>query len=868
MGHGAGYWLAFALLAVSCGGQAPLVKSIAEIPAESEAVADDKYIVLFLNGLELDETDLDAAVSAAPGLLSLRHSFMGGISGLAATLTAEDLAYFESLGGIVVRDKIMRASAPVWGLDRIDQADLPLDGATYAPAYDGTGVDIFIIDTGIRADHTQFSGRIGDGRNFVDGGTDPADCNGHGTHCAGSALGATFGVAPGATLHGVKVLNCAGSGYNSDTMAGMLWVLDHPATHKIASMSLGGEYDWTSNLVVKAMVEGGVTVVVAAGNEGGDACLYSPSSAPEAITVGSTKINDEVSYYSNAGSCVDIFAPGQSITSSWFTSSNATKIISGTSMACPHVAGLAAQISQKLGVFSTPKAIWATLKGDAVSNTLTNSTSAGATPGRALPNLFAQTTKATPNPPPSPPAPPSPPPSPPPILRVKITPDSYPAEISWTLFKYYAGDNQYHQVILVQVSSQSTFPAVWDTQLEPGANYALQLYDTNADGFCCSFGQGSFRAEIFGVEVGSTTTWDSSSLVFYFDLFAPPPPSLPKPPPSPPPPSPPPSPPPPLLSPPPPKPPPSPPPPSPPPSPPPPAPPHQDITASFELGVTLAEFDETAQAHFISALEALLLNATVKITSISAGSIIVSTLIRVEPPSEAGAVERKMEETIETLSAVLAVPVLARPNVVVLTTPSSPPPLASSSSTQDAKSSGSGKSATAPAPGMIAGGVLGFSGWKLIITLVFCSIVCIACTSFVGYRVLRSARSGGKVRRASPPAKPDGLGAGGLAGVTPMRPVLTDGSNIAFEMNELGDPNFTGTPAAPPRMLGTRVPTTSAEMQPPRSSSLSMAAIVAGDGAEGAEQAVPPTLARRNSRLRSLSNPSKVSPSFDPSQSR
>ncbi|KAJ1621377.1 peptidase S8/S53 domain-containing protein, partial [Pavlovales sp. CCMP2436] len=230
-------------------------------------------------------------------------------------------------------------------LDRLDQSDLPLDGRTYAPEYDGSGIDVFIIDTGIRAGHTEFTGRVGDGINVIDGGSDPCDCNGHGTHCAGLAVGKTYGVAPGATLHGI--FDCdRGSGLVSVIIAGLEWVMDHPARFKVESMSLASGLDHFMDLAVKVCVSLALSILSHRHPRGIWLCPFCESSAaaPEAITVGATNSNDKPADFSNVGSCVDIFAPGVQITSSGHTGNSDTNIIDGTSMACPHVAGLATQV--------------------------------------------------------------------------------------------------------------------------------------------------------------------------------------------------------------------------------------------------------------------------------------------------------------------------------------------------------------------------------------------------------------------------------------------------------------------------------------------------------------------------------------------
>ena len=234
-----------------------------------------------------------------------------------------------------------------WGIDRVDQRALPLS-TTYSYTSTGSGVTAYIIDTGIRFTHSEFGGRAASGYDAVDGGT-ADDCNGHGTHVAGTVGGATYGIAKAVTLVAVRVLNCSGSGTWSGVIGGIDWVAgDHQSgASAVANMSLGGGANTSVDDAVRRMIGDGVATAIAAGNgnQGGraqDACKYSPARVAEAITVGATDQTDTKTSWSNYGNCVDWFAPGLNITSAWYSSNTATRTISGTSMATPHTAGVAA----------------------------------------------------------------------------------------------------------------------------------------------------------------------------------------------------------------------------------------------------------------------------------------------------------------------------------------------------------------------------------------------------------------------------------------------------------------------------------------------------------------------------------------------
>ncbi len=384
--------------------------------------SQDVYIVQFqpaaLAGQSV--TEATAAVLELVGAGAPFFEYDTVISGFSAALSPAQARLLAGLPLIatVERDRIVRSGAsqadPVWGLDRVDELDLPLDGAFSYPDSAGAGVHVYIIDTGINPDHQEFSGRVGNGRNFINDGpaglggllpidllgllgggeVDPEawqDCNGHGTHVAGTAAGTRFGLAKQATVHAVRVLNCGGSGSGSGVIAGMEWVAENAQFPAVVNMSLGGGASQAEDNAIASLYARNILPVVAAGNDNADACGTSPARAPEAMTVASSDSNDAESSFSNHGSCVDIYAPGGSITSADYSSNNGSTTMSGTSMASPHVAGAAALLLGDSPSLSAGD-LTAALLGNATPGTIVPSPASAGTPNLLL-NAYPQGAK-------------------------------------------------------------------------------------------------------------------------------------------------------------------------------------------------------------------------------------------------------------------------------------------------------------------------------------------------------------------------------------------------------------------------------------------------------------------------------------------
>lgn len=348
--------LAACLISLATAAHAQSAREERDVPIHGAATAKaipGRYIIVFRPGSV--GYDVSAVADAAARMGGkIHYTYTDAIQGFAATLPDAALQglrrnpniEFIEIDQTITLGILYAQGVSTWNLDRIDQRYLPLDGF-FGHNSAGTGVTVYVIDTGIRRSHREFTGRalagfdaIGDGRNGL-------DCNGHGTHVAGTVGGFTYGVAKNATLVGVRVLNCTGSGTNSGVIAGVDWVTRNRRLPAVANMSLGGGISTALDTAVKNSMASGITYVVAAGNSNQDACYSSPARVTNALTVGATASNDYRASYSNYGYCLDLFAPGSAVTSAWYSSDTAINTISGTSMATPNVAGVAALYLQR-----------------------------------------------------------------------------------------------------------------------------------------------------------------------------------------------------------------------------------------------------------------------------------------------------------------------------------------------------------------------------------------------------------------------------------------------------------------------------------------------------------------------------------------
>jgi subtilisin family serine protease len=399
-----------ALTLAACAGDAPTEVQPnapkAQSPTFARPASDldvrDRYIVVLKSDVADPDVVTDELVHTH-GIGQVHARWHAALKGFAATIPEQALdgirhdpnVDFVEADGIVSISG-SQANPPSWGLDRIDQRNRPLD-QVYNYPNDATDVTVYIIDTGIRFDHQEYNGRAVSGYDFVDNDNDASDCHGHGTHVAGTVGGTTVGVAKNVNLVAVRVLNCQGSGTYSGVISGIDWVTQNHSGPSVANMSLGGGYSSSINTAVNNSVASGVVYAVAAGNDNANACNYSPASAGSAITVGATDNTDTRASFSNYGSCVDIFAPGVGITSSTITSTSSYASWSGTSMATPHVAGVAALYLYD-HPSATPSQVTYAILNDATTNVLTNIGTGS--PNRLLHNFW--TDQGTPSAPAAP----------------------------------------------------------------------------------------------------------------------------------------------------------------------------------------------------------------------------------------------------------------------------------------------------------------------------------------------------------------------------------------------------------------------------------------------------------------------------------
>jgi subtilisin family serine protease len=392
----------------------------------------------------------------------------------AAALAADPAVQSVEENGVVSIDTT-QTNPPSWGLDRIDQASLPLSNS-YTFDANGTGVRAYVIDTGVRTTHTDFGGRASNGYDFVDNDATANDCNGHGTHVAGTIAGASYGVAKGASVVAVRVLDCGGSGTYEGVVAGVDWVSANAVQPAVANMSLGGGKSTSLDNAVRNSISAGVVYALAAGNSNADACNSSPSGTIEALTVGATDVNDNRASFSNWGSCVDLFAPGVNITSAWGTGDGATNTISGTSMATPHVAGAAARY-----LATNPSASPSTVANALLSNATANKVG---NPGTNSPNKLLATAFIG--------APSSPSPTAPAAPALTATGAVAKVQLSWTVpanngsaitaYRIYRGMTSGGQGSTPFQTLSSTTTAYDDANVTAGTTYYYQVEAVNSIG--------------------------------------------------------------------------------------------------------------------------------------------------------------------------------------------------------------------------------------------------------------------------------------------------------------------------------------------------------------------------------------------------